>query len=142
MWRSWYSTHVQPDHCVLAVEERRGQCLGKFGFPTPVGPRKMKEPMGRRGSRIPERARMMASDTALIASSCPTTRARRISSRCRTFSRSPCFSRATGMPVQAATMSAISSSVTTSRSRRFSPCFAVSRSSSAASRRSRSPSLP
>jgi hypothetical protein len=43
-------------------------------FPTPVGPRKMNEPIGRRGSFSPERARSTASATAVTASSCPTTR--------------------------------------------------------------------
>src|SRR6266853_1104849 len=43
-------------------------------FPTPVGPRKMKEPVGRLGSCSPARARRTAFDTAASASGCPTTR--------------------------------------------------------------------
>src|SRR5260221_3302090 len=48
-------------------------------FPIPVGPRKMNEPIGRRGSFRPARARRTACDTVTIASSCPTMR----SLRCR-----------------------------------------------------------
>src|SRR5207249_167669 len=51
-------------------------------FPTPVGPRKMNEPIGRLGSRRPTRLRRTARDTAASASSCPTTR-RRMSSSIR-----------------------------------------------------------
>jgi hypothetical protein len=36
-------------------------------LPTPVGPRKMKEPIGRRGSLMPARARMTASATSWTA---------------------------------------------------------------------------
>src|SRR3989304_4540116 len=43
-------------------------------LPTPVGPRKRKEPIGRLGSFSPARARRMASATAPTASSWPTTR--------------------------------------------------------------------
>ena len=43
-------------------------------LPTPVGPEKMNEPIGRFGSLSPARERRMARDTALIASSWPTTR--------------------------------------------------------------------
>ena len=74
---------------------------------------------------------MMASATSRTASSWPTTRWWRISSRRSSLSRSPSWSRLTGMPVQAETISAISSSVTTSRSSRRWPCLAASCSSSA-----------
>ena len=43
-------------------------------LPTPVGPRKMNEPIGRFSSCKPARARRTAFDTALIASSWPMTR--------------------------------------------------------------------
>ncbi len=43
-------------------------------LPTPVGPEKMNEPIGRFGSLSPARERRMARETALMASSCPTTR--------------------------------------------------------------------
>ena len=42
-------------------------------LPTPVGPEKMNEPIGRFGSLRPARRRRMARDIALIASSWPTT---------------------------------------------------------------------
>ena len=38
-------------------------------FPTPEGPRKMKEPVGRFGSLMPARARRIAFETASTASS-------------------------------------------------------------------------
>ena len=87
-------------------------------LPTPVGPRKMKEPVGREGSDRPARARSTASDTALTASSCPTTRSCSCSDRRSSFSRSDSSSRVTGMPVHLATISATSSGRTSSRSRR------------------------
>ena len=74
---------------------------------------------------MPARERRMASVTFSTASSWPMTRWCSTSSRCSSFSRSPSMSFATGMPVQRATMRAISSSVTLSRSsvRR---CFSLS----------------
>jgi len=89
--------------------------LASSVLPTPVGPRNRNEPIGRLGSAMPARERRMASVTRLTASSCPTTRLWRISSRWSSFSRSPSIRRETGMPVQRATMAAISSSVTVSR---------------------------
>ena len=83
-------------------------------LPTPVGPRKMKEPMGRWGSLRPARARRMARATDFTASCWPTTRS------CSTFSRlinrfdSSSVSLDTGTPVQAATIWATSSSPTIS----------------------------
>src|SRR4029078_6581972 len=81
--------------------------LASSVLPTPVGPRKTKDPIGRRGSRIPERARITASATSWTASSWPITRSCRISSSRSSFSRSPSCSRATGIPVQAATIFAL-----------------------------------
>ena len=43
-------------------------------FPTPVGPRKTNDPIGRFGSFKPARARRTAFEIALTASSCPITR--------------------------------------------------------------------
>ncbi len=82
--------------------------LASSVLPTPVGPRKRNEPIGRRGSLMPERARSTASATAATASSWPITRRCRISSSRSSFSRSPSTSRVTGMPVQRETISAIS----------------------------------
>ena len=83
-------------------------------LPTPVGPRKTNEPIGRFGSCRPERARRSALETASIASSWPTTRWCRRSSMCTSFSTSPSSSRLTGIPVQVATTAATSSSSTSS----------------------------
>ena len=95
-------------------------------FPTPVGPRKMNDPMGRRGSLIPARARITASATKDTASSCPMTRSCKISSNRNNFSRSPSTNRVTGTPVHRDTVSAISSSVTASRNKRLSETESVS----------------
>ena len=83
-------------------------------LPTPVGPRKMKLPIGRLGSFRPERARITASATAVTASSWPMTRWCSSSSRCSSFCISPSSSLVTGMPVQRLTTSAMSSSSTSS----------------------------
>ena len=91
--------------------------LASSVLPTPVGPRNRKEPMGLSGSEMPARERRMASLTSRTASSCPTTRLWRMSSRWSSFSRSPSISLDTGMPVHRSTIRAISSSVTLSRSR-------------------------
>ena len=85
-------------------------------FPTPVGPRKMNEPIGRFSSCKPARARRTAFETATIASCWPMTRCIRRSSIFTSFSRSPSCKRETGMCVQLETTSAMSSSVTSSRS--------------------------
>ena len=55
--------------------------LASSVLPTPVGPRNRKEPMGLLGSAMPARLRRMASDTRRTASSWPTTRWWRMSSR-------------------------------------------------------------
>ena len=81
-------------------------------LPTPDGPRKMNEPVGRFGSLIPARARRIALDTATIASCCPTTRLCSSSSMRMSFCVSASVSLKTGMPVHIETMSAISSSPT------------------------------
>jgi len=84
-------------------------------FPTPEGPKKIKEPIGRRGSLSPARDLRIARDTAFTASSWPISLLW-ISSSMFT---SRCFSsianRETGIPVQLATTAAISSSVTKGR---------------------------
>ena len=83
-------------------------------FPTPVGPRKTNEPIGRFGSCRPERARRSAFETASIAASWPTTRWCSRASMCTSFCTSPSRSRSTGIFVQAATTAAMSSSSTSS----------------------------
>ena len=100
-------------------------------LPTPVGPRKMNEPMGRFGSCNPLRERRTALDTALMASFWPMTRCSSRSSILTSFSRSPSSIRDTGMCVHAATTWAMSSSVTSWRSKRWpagclrSDCFSI-----------------
>ena len=79
-------------------------------FPTPDGPRKMNEPVGRFGSLIPARARRIAFETATIAASWPITRLWSSSSMRTSFCDSASVSLKTGMPVHIETMSAISSS--------------------------------
>ncbi len=69
-------------------------------LPTPVGPRKTNEPIGRFGSCRPVRARRSAFATASTASSCPITRWCSRSSMWMSFSVSPSRSLSTGMPVQ------------------------------------------
>jgi hypothetical protein len=81
-------------------------------FPTPVGPRKMNEPIGRFGSLSPARARRTALETMPIASSWPMTRPWRASSMWSSRSDSSWAIRVTGMPVHIATTWAISSSST------------------------------
>ncbi len=79
-------------------------------FPTPDGPRKMNEPVGRFGSLMPARARRIAFDTATIAWSWPMTRLWSSSSMRMSFCDSASVSLKTGIPVHMETMSAISSS--------------------------------
>ena len=96
-------------------------------FPTPVGPEKMNEPIGRFGSLSPARERRMARDTALIASSWPTTEPWSSSSIRMSRAVSASCSRVTGMPVQRETMKAMASSSITGRrvcrSRSHSSCL-------------------
>ena len=117
--------HIDPDHVLLVVEEasRRGS------WPARSCRRRWARGRGRSrsgdwGSEMPARERRMASVTFSTASSWPITRLCRISSRWRSFSRSPSISRCTGMPVQRSTIRAISSSVTLLRSSEF--CFPAS----------------
>jgi len=80
-------------------------------FPTPVGPRKIKEPIGRLGFLSPALALLTARATASTAFSCPTTRWCMTDSRLTRRSLSSSASLLTGTPVQSATMAATSTSV-------------------------------
>ena len=82
--------------------------LASCVFPTPVGPRKMNEPTGRRGFLRPARERLIARASASTASRWPTTRARSQSSIRRSFSISSCATRVTGTPVHLETTSSTS----------------------------------
>ena len=104
-------------------------------FPTPVGPRKMKEPIGRLGSWRPARERRTAFATASTASRCPITRRASSSSSFVRRARSLSIIRVTGMPVHRDTISAMSSAVTSSfRNRAPPPCFDASACSASFSR--------
>ena len=94
--------------------------LASSVFPTPVGPKNKKEPIGFCGSLIPARERMMASVTFMTPSSWPMTLSCSCLSRFSVFARSLSVSFATGIPVHLELIFAISSSVTASRRRVFS----------------------
>src|ERR1700756_2314900 len=90
-------------------------------FPTPVGPIKMNDPIGRRGSFRSARERLNALLMAITASSWPMTCCLSSSSMLRSFCASFCSMRLSGTPVHFDTMCMISSPVTmTSRSSRCS----------------------
>ena len=100
--------------------------LASSVFPTPDGPRKMNEPLGRLGSLRPARVRRMAWDTDLMASSWPITRLWSSSSMRRSLAVSSSVSLYTGMPVQMERTSAMASSSTSSK--RSTPESLISRS--------------
>ena len=79
-------------------------------FPTPEGPRKIKEPEGLFGSFNPDLVLLIALLTAWIASFCPTILLWSSSSIWRSLAVSSCVSLWTGIPVHCANTSAISSS--------------------------------
>ena len=83
-------------------------------FPTPVGPRNKKEPIGRFGSFNPTLPRRIAFATATTASSCPTTRSWRMDSSFKRRSVSPSASLLTGIFVHPEITSAMSFSSTVS----------------------------
>ena len=85
-------------------------------LPTPDGPRKTKEPVGRFGSLRPARERRIAFETTSIAWCWPMTRLCSSSSIRISFWVSASVSLKTGMPVHIETMSAISSSPIDGRS--------------------------
>ena len=79
-------------------------------LPTPEGPRKMNEPVGRFGSLRPARERRIALEMTSTAGCWPMTRLWSSSSMRMSFWVSASVSLKTGMPVHIDTMSAISSS--------------------------------
>ena len=86
MCRSWYSLMSMRTMFSSVSNSAAARARASSVLPTPVGPRKMNDPIGRRGSLMPERARMMASATSCTASSWPITRSWRISSSRSSFS--------------------------------------------------------
>ena len=112
---TWISASSSPNRNSASV--RASSVL-----PTPEGPRKMNEPLGRFGSLMPARARRMAFETATIAWCWPITRLWSSSSMRTSFCDSASVSLKTGMPVHIETMSAISSSPTSGCSSSASFC--------------------
>ena len=88
-------------------------------FPTPVGPRNRKEPIGLAGSFRPTLPRFTARATADTASSWPITRFFRTFSRFARRRDSPSVRRCTGIFVQSDTISATAASPTTGDFRLF-----------------------
>ena len=120
---SWYSLISIRVIIVSSSKRNSASALASSVLPTPVVPRKMKEPIGRLGSCNPARLRRTASDTAAMASSCPITRWCNSSSRWSNLSFSLCIILLTGIPVQRDTTSAISSASTSSFIIAVSPCI-------------------
>ena len=60
--RSMYSLMSMRTMASSSSKRNSARALASSVLPTPVGPRKMNEPMGRRGSQRPARARRTASD--------------------------------------------------------------------------------
>ena len=102
---SWINASGEPNKKVA-------NALVNSVLPTPVGPRKMNEPIGRRGLLRPARARRTALEIALIASSCPTISLVSAASIWSNRADSSCVNCATGMPVHMESTSAMSSGVT------------------------------
>src|SRR5216683_862462 len=93
-------------------KRKRASWRASSVFPTPVGPRKMNEPIGRLESFRPARARRTAWEMTLTASSWPIRRAWMSSSMRSRRVDSSSTRRDTGTPVQALTISAMCSSLT------------------------------
>ncbi|MPM66022.1 hypothetical protein SDC9_112926 [bioreactor metagenome] len=103
--------------CSSESNKFSAKALANSVFPTPVGPKKRKDPIGRFGDWRPARERKTAFVTLSTASSWPMTRLCSVSSNFRSLSLSPSTSFVTGMPVIRPTTVAISFSVTDSWTR-------------------------
>jgi len=124
--RSPYSDMSRRTSAFSSSKRNSASARASSVFPTPVGPRKRKEPRGRFSGARPARARRTASATARLASSCPMTRCPSRSSMWSSFSISVSSIRVTGIPVQRETTSAMSSASTSSLSMRRSFWWAAS----------------
>src|SRR5437764_66670 len=93
-------------------KRKRASWRASSVLPTPVGPRKMNDPIGRRASLRPARARRTAWEMTLTASSWPIRRAWMSSSIRSRRVDSSSTRRETGTPVQELTISAMFSSST------------------------------
>ena len=127
LWRSMNSLMSILMSASSEPNMNSASALASSVFPTPVGPRKMNEPIGRLGSLRPARARRTARETVSIASSWPMTRPWRTSSILSRRSDSSCAMRVTGMPVHIATTWAISSSSTLGGSPDAAACHSARR---------------
>ena len=75
--------------CLSSSNNSSAKDLATSVLPTPVGPKNMKDPIGRLGSLIPARALIIASLTSFKALSCPFTLRFKFSSKFNNFSLSP-----------------------------------------------------
>src|SRR5204862_175483 len=112
---SMYSDMSTRIRALVSANRKRASARASSVLPTPVGPEKMNDPIGRLGSLRPARLRRMAREITAIASSWPTT----VSCiSCSIRSRravSASWSRVTGIPVQRDTMNATPSSLIVGR---------------------------
>ncbi len=99
----WMSAASSPNR-------KSARALADSVFPTPDGPRKMNDPVGRFGSLSPARVRRIALETAAMASCWPMIRLCSSASMLSSFEVSSSVNRWTGIPVHWARTSAISSS--------------------------------
>ena len=112
--------------CFSSLNSSSASFFASSVLPTPVGPRKRKQPVGFPSRESPSRERRMALLTASMAADCPTTFSL---SRCGSWikrSRSEVLRRSIGMPVQLLTTWQMSFAVTSSLSIRESFCFSIS----------------
>ena len=96
---SMYSDISSCTRASFSPKTSSARALARCVFPTPVGPRKMKEPMGRFGSLRSARERRRALASAWTASCWPMTRDCRVSPILSSLERSPSPMRVRGMPV-------------------------------------------
>ena len=106
--------HVTRIKALSSSNMNSAKALVSSVLPTPVGPRKINEPMGRFGSEMPARERRIVSEIFLTASSWPTILFFNSSSMRTRFDASTSSMLETGIPVQRETTAAISSSVISS----------------------------
>ncbi len=142
---SMYSDMSTRMSACSSANRKRARARASSVLPTPVGPQKTNEPIGRRGSLRPARERRIAREMASMAWFWPTTDLCTSSSMRSSRWVSASCNRVTGMPVQRETMNAISSSSMVGRCccrsfshsscrLRISPCSSRSWSRNAAAR--------
>ncbi len=109
--RSLYSDISSRIIASLEPNKSSANCLANSVLPTPVGPTKRKEPIGRLPSSKPARFRRIARATAATASSCPMTWLFKRLLIPLSLSKSLVPMLETGIPVKRSTDSAISLTV-------------------------------